>query len=290
MLNTITNISSWVNDSGIDKKESSRREAIHILLDAIASSGKLNAQMAMKGGVLLAIKYSSSRHTIDVDFSTSQTSSGIDLDRFIKELNKQLTISSETLAYGMSCLIQNSKMNPKDPNASYPTFQIKIGYAYKTDKSNHRKLLNKKSTTIIKIDYSFNEIIQEKETLQVGKGKSVYVYSYHDLIAEKYRAILQQEQRNRHRSQDLYDIYYILNNFEHPDSKDQETILETFIIKSVSRNLTINQFSIRNPEIKRRSKIGYKELQKTIYDKLPEFDDIYQFIQEFYEGLPWEKD
>lgn len=288
MLDKINDISSWVNDAEIDKKESSRREAIHILLDAIASSEKLNVQMAMKGGVLLAIKYSSSRHTIDVDFSTSQTSSRIDLDEFIKELNKRLMLSSETLTYGMSCQVQNHKMDPKDPNATYPTFKIKIGYAYKTDRNNYKKFLNEESNTIIKIDYSFNEIIQNTETLQVGEGKSINTYNYYDLIAEKYRAILQQEQRNRHRSQDIYDIYYILTNFEHPNSQDQEKILQALIKKSMSRELTIDSLSMRNPEIKRRSKIEYKDLEKTIYDDLPEFEKTYQFIQDFYEGLPWE--
>ena len=82
MLTKIEDISIWLKATSYDKKEKQRREAIHILLDAIASSEKLNAKMAMKGGVLLAIKYSSSRYTIDVDFSSSEKPSEIDIIKF----------------------------------------------------------------------------------------------------------------------------------------------------------------------------------------------------------------
>lgn len=140
MLTKIKNIASWLEEAGLDKRERQRREAIHILFDAIASSESLSAKMAMKGGVLLAIRYSSSRYTIDVDFSTTQTASEVDTDLVREELDRQLMLSSERLPYGMSCLVQRFKKEPNDPRATAPTFQITIGYAYKSDRNSLRRL------------------------------------------------------------------------------------------------------------------------------------------------------
>jgi hypothetical protein len=288
MLTKIKNISVWLDKVENDKKERQRREAIHILLNAIASSETLNAKMAMKGGVLLAIKYSSSRYTIDVDFSTSLKVSEIDNDKFKIELDKQLTLSSESLNYGMACLIQKFKQQPNDPEATTPTFRITVGYANKSDRNNFKSLLNRRSSTVIKIDYSFNEIIQETEELYLSENKAIMTYSYTDLIAEKYRALLQQKKRNRWRSQDVYDLYYILKNFGHPDYDTKGKILDTLKKKSASRGILAVKESMSDPEIKDRSSKRYNHLSQKIYDDLPEFETAYKYIKSIYESLPWE--
>lgn len=243
--------------------------------------------MAMKGGVLLAIKYSSSRYTTDVDFSTSLKVSEIDIGNFKMELGKQLTLSSESLNYGIACLVQKFKQQPKDPNATAPTFQITIGYSSKTDRNNFKSLMHRRSSTVLKIDYSFNEIIQETEELYLSENKFILTYSYSDLVAEKYRALLQQKKRNRWRSQDVYDLYYIFKNFGPPDSITKRKILDTFKKKSESRSLRVFRKSMADPEIKARSAKDYNHLDKTIYDDLPDFEIAYQYIKTNYEDLPW---
>ncbi len=287
MLEKIKNIHSWVEEEDIDAQERQRREAIHILLSAISNSEFLKARMAMKGGVLLAIKYASPRYTIDVDFSTSMKLSDIDIEAFKNELNKKLSFSSEKSNYGMACLIQKIQQNPKDPTATWPTFQITIGYAYKSDTNGFKRLQKGNSSSIIKIDYSFNEMIFETEALELSDGEIIFTYSYVDLLSEKYRAILQQEQRKRSRAQDVYDIYYILKNFDMPDETLKKDILETLIEKSISRKLYINKSSISDPDIVKRSEVKYKTLEYTIYEELPSFKVAYDFIQAFYESLPW---
>jgi hypothetical protein len=289
MRNRITDISTWVNDSSIKVKEKGRREAIHILLHAIASSNFLNAHMAMKGGVLLAIKYGSPRYTLDVDFSTSLKASDLEIDLLKQELDKKLILSAEQLRYGMSCLVQTLKHDPKDPNATAPSYKISVGYAYKTDRNNYRRLRKRRSSTALKIDYSFNEIITNPEILHLDQHKSIPIYSYPDLIAEKFRAILQQEQRNRRRSQDVYDIHYLLTNFDKPDDQEKEKILYALKQKSISRNLTVYQDSMGDPEIRKRSEVKYEDLKYDIYEGLPKFDEAYRLIQRFYENLPWKK-
>lgn len=289
MLEKIKNIHPWVKEEDINTKERQRREVIHILLSAISNSDFLKAKMAMKGGVLLAIKYGSPRYTIDVDFSTSMKLADINIEAFKNELNKKLLFSSEKSNYDLTCTIQKIKQKPNDPTATWPTFQVTLGYAYKSDANSFRRLQRGNSSDIIKIDYSFNEMIFETEELELSDGEIVFTYSYVDLLSEKYRAILQQEQRKRNRAQDVYDIYYILKNFEMPDEALKKDILEALIKKSTSRKLHVNKSSISDPDIIKRSEVKYKTLEHTIYGELPPFKMAYSFIQAFYEGLPWDQ-
>lgn len=287
MLQTIDNISSWVNESDIDQQEQGRRHAIHVLLSAISSSELLRANMAMKGGVLLAIRYRSPRYTTDVDFSTMEKLSDIKTGILKRKLSENLISASEKLPYDMSCAIQGFRQKPPNPDATWPTFQIKIGYAYKHEPKKYRRLLKGNSSQVIKIDYSFNEMIIETEPLILSEEEFILTYSYTDLLAEKYRALLQQEVRNRSRSQDVYDIYHILTNFDFPSEPLKSEILKALIQKSKSRNINPNKNSLSAPEIKDRSQRKYKTIQHDIYGDLPEFEHAYAIIQEFYENLPW---
>ena len=63
-------IERWVADAPIHQR--GFREAVHIILDSIGHSRNLQARMVMKGGLLLAIRYDSSRFTRDLDFSTTE--------------------------------------------------------------------------------------------------------------------------------------------------------------------------------------------------------------------------
>ncbi|HEB71930.1 MAG TPA: hypothetical protein ENI77_04850 [Nitrospirae bacterium] len=65
-------IELWVEKSP-NNRELELRQAVHTVLLAISNSGKLREQMIMKGAILLALKYGSSRYTKDIDFSTSIT-------------------------------------------------------------------------------------------------------------------------------------------------------------------------------------------------------------------------
>jgi predicted nucleotidyltransferase component of viral defense system len=175
----------------------------------------------------------------------------------------------------------------QDPKATWPSFKIKIGYAYKHEPKKYRRLMNKDSSDIIKIDYSLNEVILDTELFELSDGEYIFTYSYADLISEKFRAILQQEARNRSRGQDVYDLYYILLNFGEPDDKLKEKILNAIKEKSISRKLDINHTSMASPEIKNRSQKKYASLELNIYEELPPFEETYSTVQKFYESLPW---
>ena len=71
MSNSIENLSEWVNSSKVSERE--EREAIHILLHAIASDENLSSMFALKGGQLMRLMHSSPRYTRDLDFSNSES-------------------------------------------------------------------------------------------------------------------------------------------------------------------------------------------------------------------------
>jgi predicted nucleotidyltransferase component of viral defense system len=278
------NIEEWVNQE-TDPYRRELREAVHTVLHAIAKSQQLSSQMIMKGGILLAIRYHSSRFTKDIDFSTEIKYSDFDEDGFFDELQEKLTFAVEDLDYGLDCRIQSWEVRPKGEGKNFQTMALKIGYAQKGSKK-HESLMKNNCSNVIEVDYSFNELTQEKEILKIFDGESLEVYSFTDLIAEKFRAILQQEMRNRIRRQDPYDLYSLLKKY--PATKDEkQKILKSLIIKSKSRNLEVNKLSISDEKIKQRSEKEYSQLADEIEEPLPPFEEVYNFTQKFYESLPW---
>jgi signal recognition particle subunit SEC65 len=124
-------IRDWV-EAELDKSKKEFRQAVHTILSAIASDSNLKANMILKGGILLAIRYKSHRYTKDIDFSTERKLGGeITEDTVRKSLDSSLAQIVEELDYGLDCRVQSSKLQPKDRNSTYPSIKIKVGYAYK---------------------------------------------------------------------------------------------------------------------------------------------------------------
>jgi predicted nucleotidyltransferase component of viral defense system len=83
------NLEEWV-ESESDPSRKTLREAMHIVLLAIATSRTLSYSMVMKGGVLLAIRYESTRFTKDIDFSTAVKYEDFNKEDFLAELSERL--------------------------------------------------------------------------------------------------------------------------------------------------------------------------------------------------------
>lgn len=277
-------IKEWVNHN---TDQLSFRQAVHTVLAAIADTPFLQASMIMKGGVLLALSYSSSRYTKDIDFSTPTLRSDFDINDFRRRLEQSLITTVETLGYGLDCRIQSCKPNPPSEDATSPTIQVSIGYAHKGSAA-HKRLQTSSATDVVRIDYSLNEPVEETDLYELEDGHVIRTYSLVELVAEKFRALLQQEQRNRVRRQDIYDLYYVLN--DHPRRADPETnhrILERLVEKSRIRDLPVDPEAMSNSDIRRRAEVRYSELADEIEGDLPEFGEVYDFVEAFYRGLPW---
>jgi predicted nucleotidyltransferase component of viral defense system len=280
-------IRSWVNQNPDYRPF---RQAVHTVLTAIAGTPSLQTTMIMKGGVLLALSYSSPRFTKDIDFSTAIKRSDFDLEDFRRKLKESLIETVESLNYGLDCRIQSCLLKPPHEEATMPTIRVSIGYAYKDQRNAHKRLLAGRATTVIGLDYSLNEPVEETDMFELGEGSIIHTYSLVEMVAEKFRAILQQNLRKRARRQDIYDLNYVLS--EHPQRDDPNTklrILKRLIEKSRIRNLTVDSESMSDNEIRRRTESEYKKLADEIEGDLPPFDNVYAMVEAFYRGLPWEK-
>lgn len=290
MLTDIDNFSEWIDKPEIAEKERNHRKAVHILLYAIATSDMLNSQMLMKGGTLLAIRYASSRYTTDLDFSTTiQLTEDYQVE-FREELENQLSKATEKLEYGMACKVQSLKIKPRlSPDVTWPSFQIKVGYAYKHERNEFRRLNKGNASATVKIDYSFNEPIHSYNSLSIHEDLSILVYSSEELVAEKLRALLQQKVRKRNRRQDIYDLFYLLTKTDYCSELDKGLVLRTLIVKSTSRELKVTIESLSDPDIIKRSQAQYHLLEKEVEGSLPPFKMAYEVVNDFYRSLPWEQ-
>ena len=280
------NIREWVE---ADPDQAAFRQAVHTILTAISGTPYLQTSMIMKGGVLLALGYSSSRYTQDIDFSTEVRLPEFDQEIFKSRLDEGLVFASASLGYGLDCLIQGIEQKPAREDASFPTIQTRIGYAHKSKPSEHRRLLARQATKVIKLDYSLNEPFGDVELYELEDGNEIRTYGLVELIAEKFRALLQQQVRNRMRGQDVYDLYHLFTI--HPDLvvKDEikHKILERLIEKSESRNLPVSAESLSNADIRRRTEEDYQKRYSEIEEGLPPFETLYERVEEYYRSLPW---
>ena len=108
-----------------------------------------------------------------------------------------------------------------------------------------------------------------------------------DLIAAKYRSLLQQVSRNRFRRQDIFDLFLLLEKFNDFDEVEIGKIHTSPLLKSKARGINATKESIDDPELKQRAKHGYETLSSEIEGALPDFDKSFDAVSKFYRSLPW---
>lgn len=285
----MTQLQEWVSDAA-ESREKAFRSVVHIVLSAISKSHELQHHMVMKGGVLMAIRYSTGRHTRDIDFSTNTHYKDFEAreEEFIQRLDAAVRLSAETLHYDMACAVQSKELQP-GRTGNFQTLRLTIGFAAKTNTGAMRRLASGNAPSVVKIDYSFNELLGDIDFLDIdAEGDSqVKTYSETTLLSEKLRAILQQESRGRSRKQDIYDIHFFLTRYgADPDRKAR--VLGLLLEKASSRGLAIDRHSMAAPEIMERSEREYHQLQQTIEGDLPDFKEAFGVVKNYYESLPWD--
>jgi len=276
-------LDGWVEDAPENQKEF--RQAIRIILTAISHDLKLRSSMVIKGGILMGIRYHSDRFTTDLDFSTSATKGEIDTEEFETTLKQSLAMAVEDSDYGLDCRVQSCRINPPNDDYQFPNLELKIGYAYKGTPK-HKRLMAGQSPTIVKIDFSLNEPIIDIEQIDLGDGLSLQAYALTDLIAEKLRALMQQEKRNRYRRQDIYDLRFLLESGISATQK--ESVLRNLMTKAQARGIEPERHSLDDPEVRRRAEKEYATLTDEIQGDLPDFDESFKLVGSFYRSLPWQ--
>ena len=121
----------------------------------------------------------------------------------------------------------------------------------------------------------------------MGDDGELQVYSFTDLVAEKFRALLQQASRNRTRRQDIFDLHLLLEQCEPLDEVEQGAILDSLIVKSRARGLDPTQDAMDDEELRARAERDYYTLTSEVEGALPPFEEAFDIARHFYRALPW---
>jgi predicted nucleotidyltransferase component of viral defense system len=141
----------------------------------------------------------------------------------------------------------------------------------------------------VEIDFSFNEMTRTAEEFNISEGHTLLRYSLIDLVAEKFRALLQQDVRKRYRRQDIYDLFYLIRKESSELEGIKRAILQALIESASSKKLDVCIDSMSDENIRLRTKHEYDQLESEVSaGELPDFDVAYDAVMRFYKSLPWE--
>lgn len=289
MTNTI-DLEIWAEEAEQPEQQEFRK-AVKSILEGISQDVILANMMVMKGGLLLAIKYQSPRYTKDIDFSTNKTLGEIDIESFLQSFEEGLAVADQN-EYGLAFKIQKYEIKPAPKtNPSFPSLQLRIGYANKAQKSLYNRLLQKQSPKIVLIDFSFNEWINDADSdvASLSGSGELRHYSLHEIVAEKIRSLLQQPIRDRARYQDVYDLHLLLSSHDSLENLEEKSLVLTYLKDAcAAREVPVDRTSFSNPEIKERARQGYEnELRDQLKEDPPEFEDAFTTVNNYYSALPW---
>lgn len=279
-------IDAWVDAAPADQK--GFREAVHIILDSIGRSKNLQAKMVMKGGLLLAIRYDSTRFTRDLDFSTSERYTPENAEALLAEFEMGLVAAEDRLPYGTACRLQSRKVEPKGANRTHHNLALTIGFADKSSAAAMARLHAKNSPRVVQIDYSFNEAVFEVELLELEGGATIRSYSLHNVLAEKMRSLLQQPIRRRNRRQDVYDIWLLLESAQ-PFQVEELAQIHTMLVDSCrSKGIEATSQSMHDDLVAKMAREGYADLGADVDGELPAFEIAMERVTSLYRALPWQ--
>jgi len=284
-------LSAWVDEAKADAAKHLERQITEILLHAIGITKSLNEALVLKGGVLMSLVHGSYRYTGDVDFTAI-----VDPDPYADilktELNRALPRAAADLGFtDIACAVQRFDYKPKKEGFAElkaPALKLNIGYA-KKGTTDENRLIQGKSTRILQVDISFKEKLSTVSEVSLeNTGVTIQAYSFEEIISEKIRATLQQVKRGRNRRQDVFDIRWLVDRYI-PDDISRKTILETLIKKSEDRDIIPTEDSFDDQELKERSSKDWDTLKLEVGEKLPDFEESFEIVRNFYRSLPWDK-
>ncbi len=282
-------VSSWVERAAQDPVAYRERQAAEIVLNAIADSVLLKSKLFLKGGMLLGLAYGSPRQTTDIDFSTTLSVDNDIEELILSSLNNTFPRTAASLGYANIIVrVQTVKYRPRKQTFLQdmsPAIKLKIAYAVRNRTNEFKRLKEGRSSNVINVDISFKEPLEHIQFLQLNDGKELLSYGLIDLVAEKYRALLQQKTRERDRRQDVYDLYILIRD-GHLEGILLQELLETLFVKCRARDLEPERQSLDDSEIRSRAAKNWGTLKLEL-ETVPDFEECFRRIADFYRSLPW---
>ena len=281
-------VAEWVERVRSDPVAYQQRQTTEIVLNAVAMLGPLGARMVLKGGILVGLAYNSPRQTTDIDLTADFPVNSPIRDKVRDLLRSAFPRVATSLGYPDLVLgIHSIQYLPKGlfATAKFPALKLKVASARRGTASEEALQEGKPTNCVIDVDISFNEPMHEIQVLELTGGQELLAYSLVELIAEKLRAVLQQVGRRRNRRQDVYDLDRLIGEQQIDDDLCAQ-ILEVFVEKCRSRGIEPSRASLDDPEVKRRSAAEW-DTMKLELGEVPNFEDCYARVAEFYRSLPW---
>jgi hypothetical protein len=284
-------IVAWVQAAKADPVAYRNRQVTHILLSAVGLTPELKEIMLLKGGALMMLGFNSPRGTQDVDFTVMA-----DPEPFASELeaylNPALLRSAATLGYAdLLCRVQKVKRRPRPAMfeaATGPALSITVAHA-RRGTSEERRLADGQAVAVLQVDLSFKEPVLNAAEARLEKpAVTIRTYALEEVVAEKFRALLQQPERNRARRQDVFDLAWLVKTAA--SSFDEEVrgrILTALREKSAARGITPTIASIDNPEVAQRASSEWDTLKTELESDLPPFEEAFATTRALYLSLPW---
>ena len=276
-------VSGWVGSSRRDPVEWHRRQAAEVALNALADLLP-EYEFRLKGGFLMGLVHGSPRMTTDIDLSANFPPRPGICSMINAALDAALRSSAARLGYvDLVVQVHSAKERPKGQfdRSRHPALKIKIVH-FRRQLAHPRK---PPARQYLDIDVSFNETIFVADVLRISGERSLLAYGLAELIAEKYRALLQQIPRRRRRRQDVYDLHYLLTENRIDDTLKRE-IFVMMLAKCHARGIDPEQDSLDEPELRRRSEEAWETLRVEL-GELPRFTTCYDLVKHFYRDLPW---
>ncbi len=230
--------------------------------------------------------YGSPRTTKDIDFTTTLMPEGF-ADYFSTKLDHEMRTAAAWLGYvDLLTRVQSGEMRPPDLDFPWPTLRMRIGIARRGTHQN--TLLDEgRAIEVLRIDVSFNEpVFEEEQVLLAEEEATILSYGIHELIAEKLRALIQQDVRDRQRGQDVYDIARLVKGTDLTHS-DRKKVLDIFRKKAAARNLDVSQDTIMKEQIENNSRSRYETMALEPGGEDLDFDRDMAIVRAFYRSLPW---
>lgn len=281
-------VRTWVAAAANDPVLYRDRQVTEIVLNAIGLAPTLSEALVLKGGTLMALAFGSLRLTGDIDFSADAEPG--EFDRALsEELDALLPKIALRLGYlDLVCRVQSIKKMPRSENFeghSFPALLVKIASAARGS-AEERNLDRGRASRVVQVEISFRDQVYGSQSLQLsGAGAAVRAFTIHEVIAEKFRALLQQPLRNRYRRQDVYDIAFLLDGHVLDDG-DRAIIHRTLLDKCASRDVAVDASALEDPDVVSRAKADWDSLKLELAE-LPPFDERFEVVAAFYKRLPW---
>jgi predicted nucleotidyltransferase component of viral defense system len=288
-------IEEWIGQAD-GKNEKDFRQVIHMILVAISRDKNLSHTLVIKGGIVMSLVYGGDRYTSDLDASSLDKPSDLTMDKLNTILGRQLKAVIATSEYNLDCKIHSIKPQPSKksfPNASFPAYKVKIGYADKSQPSEMKQLASSNASHTVEVDISFNETVtvEDIDAFQLNEKQNVLYYNLEQIMAEKFRSLLQQPVRRRNRRQDVFDLHHLLQEYDDHfrNAETKSLVLEKLIKSSIGRGLDayLHQKGMLDPEVRKRSLEDVSTLEQEVEIK-ENIETMYDMVSDYFQSLPWD--